>query len=228
MQTTGYKLGVTTLWVLAALLWPASVMAQPGLADMASPVHQIDFAGVPASTEALHIAQWVMATGNHQGLPFALVDKKNARIHVFNGQGRLRGTSPVLLGLAPGDHALPGSGQRVVSGLSLQERTTPAGRFLSEPGRNLSGEPVVWFDYAAALAIHRVRPGRDEEQRLQRLASATPHDNRISLGCVVVPGTFYDTVVAPLLGRQHGVVYVLPETKSAHEMFGTRQAALQR
>lgn len=227
MQTTGYKLA-TTLWVLVTVLWATSAIAQPGLAEMASPVRQIDFASVPVSTEALEIAQWVMATGNHQGLPFALVDKKDARIHVFSGQGHLQGTSPVLLGLAPGDHALPGSGQRVLSGLSLQERTTPAGRFLSEPGRNLSGESVVWFDYAAALAIHRVRPGNDEEQRLQRLASATPHDNRISLGCVVVPGAFYDRVVGPVLGRQHGVVYVLPETRPALDVFGVKQAAVQR
>ncbi len=106
------------------------------------------------------------------------------------------------------------------------ERTTPAGRFASEPGRNLSGEHVVWVEYDSGFAIHRVRPGAGYERRLQRLASATPADNRASLGCVVVGPTFYDEVVAPALGQQRGVVYVLPETRPVASLFGdTRVAA---
>jgi len=38
---------------------------------------------------------------------------------------------------------------------------------------------------------------------------------------VVVPVAFYDDVVSPLLGRQRGVVYVLPETRPVGEMFGS-------
>jgi hypothetical protein len=33
----------------------------------------------------------------------------------------------------------------------------------------------------------------------------------VSLGCVVVPVTFYADVVQPLLGRSRAVIYVLPE-----------------
>src|SRR5690606_12745677 len=120
--------------------------------------------------------------------------------------GRLAGSTPALLGLAPGDHALPGTGAKPLSQITVAERTTPAGRFDSEPGRNLDGEHVVWFDYDAGLAIHRLRPGRSEAARRRALASATPHDNRASLGCVVVPAAFYDRVVEPMLGRGRGVV----------------------
>ena len=63
-------------------------------------------------------------------------------------------------------------------------------------------------------------PSESQSQRLASLASATPADNRASLGCVVVPGAFYDTVVQPVLGRTRAVVYVLPETRPVRDVFG--------
>jgi len=181
---------------------------------------QPDFAGVPASADTRHVAQWALDSRDTQGRPFAVVDKKDARIFVFQAGGRLVGASPALLGLQPGDHAVPGVGQRAPSDIKPHERTTPAGRFASAPGHNLSGEHVIWFDYDEGLAIHRLRPAAERERRPQRLASPTPADNRISLGCVIVPVAFYESVVAPTLGRQRGVVYVLPETRAAREVFG--------
>jgi hypothetical protein len=56
--------------------------------------------------------------------------------------------------------------------------------------------------------------------REARLASPTPEDNRASLGCVVVPAAFYDSVVEPMLGHGRAVVYVLPETRPVRELFG--------
>ena len=74
---------------------------------------------------------------------------------------------------------------------------------------------MVWVDYDAALALHRLRPGPAHERRTERLASALPAAHRISLGCIVVPVAFYESVVAPQLGRRRGVVYVLSETGAA-------------
>jgi hypothetical protein len=162
------------------------------------------------------------AMADNQGLPFVIVDKKDARMFVFQSNGQLLGASAALLGLASGDHSVPGIGSRDPSKILPFERTTPAGRFLAQPGRNLQGEEVVWVNYSEGLAIHRVRPGQSQERRLQRLASHTPEDNRISLGCVVVPVAFYEEVVSPMLGKSYSVVYVLPETRSAHAMFAPR------
>ena len=106
------------------------------------------------------------------------------------------------------------------TGIPRQERTTPAGRCESAPGRILSGEAIVWIDYEAAVAIHRMRPAAAAERRPQRLATDSPVDNRISLGCVVVDEAFYLQVVAPTLGKQRGVVYVLPETRDWRAQFG--------
>lgn len=180
----------------------------------------VDFKGEPASQEARALAHWAFDSRDAKGKPFAVVDKKGARLFVFRANGELAGASAALLGQTPGDDSVPGVGSRVSTGLGLHERTTPAGRFESEPGRNHQGEAIVWFDYDAALAIHRLRPSAARQRRPERLASGTPEDNRISLGCVVVEPAFYDRVVAATLGRQRGVVYVLPETRDWALMFG--------
>lgn len=173
----------------------------------------------PPSGEAREMLRWVRHTGDAGGRPFVIVDKKNAQMQVFDSTGKLLASTPVLIGSAPGDHIVPGVGERAQTGtLAAHEKTTPAGRFLTHPGRNLQGEHVVWVDYASAFAIHRLRPGASQPGRAWQLASATPRDNRSTLGCVVVPVAFYLDVVEPLLGRSRGVVYVLPETRSVRDL----------
>jgi hypothetical protein len=165
---------------------------------------------------ALALVRQVMASADHGGLPFAVVDKKAAVLTVFLGNGQLVGSTPVLLGADYGDRAVPGVGARTQSRqLQKGDRVTTAGRFVSEPGRNLGGESVVWIDYDSALAIHRLRPGPSQQHRATRLASAEPQARRVSDGCVVVPVAFYETVVSPVLGRSRAVVYVMPEAGGA-------------
>lgn len=185
-----------------------------------------DFVGEPASDDARYAANWVLAGADHEGRPFAIVDKRDARLYVFNADGRLIGVTAALLGLTPGDLADPDIARRTPASLSFAERTTPAGRFASQPGHNDKGEDIVWVDYAASLAIHRLRPAPAYERRHERLASPSSDDNRISFGCIVVPVAFYETVVAPTLGRQRGVVYVLPETRPVQAMFGATELVL--
>ncbi|MEF7613887.1 L,D-transpeptidase [Aquincola sp. MAHUQ-54] len=201
-----------------------SVLRRPSLRKLLLPFRLL-LAGLlaaaalapPAARASADIDQaWrqIVATADHRGLPFAIVDKREAVITVFDAQGHEVGRTPVLLGLAPGDDSTPGVGRRAqIGAVQPAERTTPAGRFEAEPGRNLSGEPIVWLDYGAALAIHRLRPGPSRERRAQRLASPRLKDRRISLGCVVVPEPFYEAVIAPHLGRSRSVVYVLPESR---------------
>jgi hypothetical protein len=73
--------------------------------------------------------------------------------------------------------------------------------------------------------MHRVRATNPAERRLQRLATPSAADNRISYGCINVPAAFYDMHVKPVLGGGRGVVYVLPETRSLASVFGTAVAA---
>ena len=172
------------------------------------------------SGEAQQVARWIRVTGDNQRLPYLLIDKRAARVHVFSATGALQASSAVLLGLTEGDHTVPGIGERPMSSIAPHERTTPAGRFVSEPGHNLQGEDIVWIDYEVAVSLHRVPPVNASERRLQRLASATAADNRISYGCVNVPTRFYDRHVAPVWGKKPGVIYVMPETQPAASFFG--------
>ena len=177
-----------------------------------------------AGQDVPRVTAWIRAKGNHQGLPFAVIDKKAAMLHVFDAAGSPLGSSPVLLGLAVGDDSAPGIGTRKLADIRPAERTTPAGRFVSEPGRNLQGEDIVWIDYDAAVSMHRVRASNKADRRLERLATPTTADNRISYGCVNVPAAFYDALVKPVFGARPAVVYVLPETRPVSTFFDVASA----
>src|SRR5882724_410644 len=209
---------------------PASArpMAAAASAPPLGPVARADFGAEKASADAHQLANWVLQSADAQHRPFAILDKRQARLFVFRAGGRLQASAPVLLGSAHGDDSVPGIGTRKIADIRPEERTTPSGRFVVEPGRNAQGEDILWVDYEAAVSMHRVRSLVKAERRLQRLASATPADNRISYGCINVPVDFYDTVLSPAFRGSHGVVYVLPETRSLHAVFGPieRQSTL--
>lgn len=193
-------------------------LAQPTLAAPSAP-RQADFRAQPASEPARRVANWAVASGDHRAMPFVILDKLEARVFVFDAQGRLLGASPVLLGAAVGDDSVAGIGKRPIAEVRPEERTTPAGRFIAEPGRNSMGEDVIWVDYDAAVSMHRVRALEPSERRLERLASPSPTDNRISYGCINVPQRFYEAVLRKTFHGQRGVVYVLPEVKALDAVF---------
>jgi hypothetical protein len=167
------------------------------------------------------MADWVVDSGDNHGMPFAIVDKAQAKVFVFKADGRLRGAAAALLGLAQGDDSVPGIGNRKLSTIRPEERTTPAGRFVASLDRNLKGEEILWVDYDAAISMHRVITSNPKERRAQRLASPSLVDKRISYGCINVPVKFYENVLSPAFTGTDGVVYVLPETRSAREVFGS-------
>lgn len=185
---------------------------------------QADFGASLPSVEVREVAAWALRTGDHGGRSVVIVDKRQARVFVLDPSGRLLGDAPVLLGSAPGDHTVPGIGDRPLSQIRPEERTTPAGRFVAEPGVNAQGEDIVWVDYESAVSMHRVRARVKSERRLQRLASPTPEDNRISYGCINLPRRFYEELLAPR-ARSGAIVYVLPERRSLQEVFGIPAAA---
>ena len=170
------------------------------------------------SSDARHIADWVVDSGDNHNMPFVIVDKVAAKVYVFDLQGVLRGATPALLGLALGDDAVPGIGNRKLSRIHPVERTTQAGRFVAERGRNLHGDTIIWIDYDSGLSLHRVISSKPAERRLQRLKSPKALDRRISYGCINVAVKFFDTIVLPAFTGTNGIVYVLPETRPAQDL----------
>lgn len=179
-----------------------------------------DFGGEPVSEDTRKVANWAFYTRDAGGKSVVILDKKAARVHVFDPAGKLQASTPALLGKAIGDDSAPGIGDKPLSEVKEEEKTTPAGRFVAEPGENANGEDIVWIDYDAAVSMHRVRPLVAAERRLERLASPTEEDNRISFGCVNLPVRFYEGTLSPTVKKTGAIIYVLPETRSVEETFG--------
>jgi hypothetical protein len=209
------------LMIIGTSLGPA--LAADALPERALKVAQ--FEREPASLDARHTADWVVDSGNNTGLPFVILDKKEARVFVFHADGRLRGATPALIGFAVGDDSVPGIGDKKLSDIRPHERTTPAGRFVASLDRNLKGGQILWVDYDAAISLHPVITSNAKERRAERLASPSPLDNRISYGCINVPADFFKNVVSPAFAGSNGIVYVLPETRSVKLFFSPESVA---
>lgn len=176
----------------------------------------------PLSAPAQAALQAIQSRGEHQQGPFIVLDKVAARAWVFDQNARSLGSTPVLLGAARGDDSVPGIGERPLSQIAEHERTTPAGRFRLEPGRNHKGEDIFWVDYDAAVSLHRMRTADPVQRRAQRMASADVSDNRISWGCINAPAAFYDEVIRPHFRQGRGTIYVLPETRPLDTLFNAK------
>jgi hypothetical protein len=198
---------------------PAPTAAVPAPQD-APPLRLASFGDQHPTDAVRQVANWSVYSGDHQKMAIVIVDKKDARVWVFDPQGKFISNTPALLGAAIGDDSVPGIGDKPLSQVRPEEKTTPAGRFIAEPGKNANGEDVVWVSYDLAVSMHRVRPVVKSERRLERLASPTPDDNRISFGCINLPPKFYEGVLSPTVRKYGAVVYVLPETRTPAEMFG--------
>lgn len=162
-----------------------------------------------ASPQVRQLVQWATLTGDHDSLPFVVIDKARARLFAFDGEGHLRGTGPVLLGAAHADE--PGAA------------ATPAGRFVADAWLSARGDGIVWANADGELALHalpsRLAPGRG----LQRLASARVEDKRISEGSLHVAADFYRDCLGAL--RSHpSIAYVIPETRPVEYFFGSYAA----
>lgn len=196
----------------------AEVVATTPVTAAAHP-RSADFRGTVAAADVRRLADWVVVAHDQGDKPFAVVDKTQAMVFVFEPSGRLQAASPVLLGLARGDDSEPGIGDKPMAAIRPEERTTPAGRFAAQPGKNLGGENVIWVDYDAAVSMHSVRATVAKERRLERLKSPDPAEHRISYGCINLPAAFFTEVAWPAFGRDGGTIYVLPETRPLADVF---------
>jgi hypothetical protein len=195
---------------------PASPLAAPQ-----DPLAPIDDAAQTAdlpSPEAMATIDWVIATHDNNDLPFMVIDKVAAEVFVFDSSGKKVASAPALLGVTVGDDETPGSGDRELSRIPIEDRQTPAGRFVAKFGRAAGHRDVLWIDYPSAISLHAVINVRNQH-RFERLKSSTASDNRITYGCINVPTAFYATAVRPIFKDSPGIVYILPEKKALNEVF---------
>jgi hypothetical protein len=229
LSITGRLGGITDTTRIAAGIFPgllAGCLLSLSAVAADGP-RRVNFNTEPASAEAKHVADWVVHAGDNRAddrkVPFVILDKADARIYLFDAEGKLRAAAPALLGLGKGDTSFEGIGDRALSTIRPNDRTTPAGRFVGFMGHAFVTNPkraedVLWVDYPGGVSIHRVVKTVD---RLRRMATPTPLDNRISFGCINVPVKFFEDAVRPAFKETKGIVYVLPETKTAREVFAS-------
>lgn len=187
-----------------------------------------DMRNVSAGHDLVQLANWVSTTYDSRHRPFVIIDKKAAQMYVFDGWGRLWNTSPVLVGMAVGDDSAPGVGKKRLAQLKPHEKTTAAGRFEAQIGKDTHGANVVWIDYDAALSIHAIASVSASERRAERMATPDPADNRISNGCINVPPKFFNGVLWPTVRKSGAIVYVLPETRTVAQQFGAHDVTRER
>jgi hypothetical protein len=199
--------------------------AETAAAEIPKALDELDPAQ-PVTETVVNVAGWIIATADNRGLPFAIVDKNLAQILVFDENGKLRGLAPVLVGSAVGDDSAEGVGDRELKDIPMEQRTTPAGRYLAGYGPATGGKNVLWVDYATSVSIHPMDDTRAsrKEKRKERLASATPEDNRITHGCINVSPGFYSKIIRPTF-RKGGVFYVLPDITPLQMAFPAYQQA---
>jgi len=207
---------------------PGTRAESPGSKSARPTPHQPRFASYGTehpSDGVRHVADWALDSGDADGRSIVVVDKHEARVWLFDPRGALVAQTPALLGAAHGDDPVPGIGEKPLSEILPEEKTTPAGRFVAEHGVNSHGEDIVWVSYDLAVSMHRVRPTVKAERRLERLASASADDNRISFGCINLPVAFYEESLLPAVRSTGATIYVLPETRSPQQQFGSYDVA---
>lgn len=197
---------------------PSATGARASPAPARAESRRPTFGAHQASQDVRRLADWIAASGDNRDMPFLVVDKREAKVFLFNTRSEILAAAPALLGAAFGDDSAEGIGKRRLSAIPVEERTTPAGRFEAALGRDLE-QDVLWIDYGIALSLHRVITGGPKERRRERLASTTAGDNRVSYGCINVPASFYDGAVSPAFAGTVGIVYILPETRLLETVF---------
>jgi hypothetical protein len=183
------------------------------------PLKLANFDGAKALDDVRKMADWIVTSGDNRGMAFVIVEKPKAQVFAFDAKGNLLGSAPCLVGAAKGDDSVPGVGTMTLAQISPEMRTTPAGRFVSSLGPDLGKKDVLWVDYNNAISLHRMVNNVRSERRPERMASPDPLEHRISWGCINVPAKFFDHAIEPTFTGTSGVVYILPEVRSMHDVF---------
>jgi hypothetical protein len=159
------------------------------------------------------------------GKGFIIADKPNGMIHLFNADGSLLAQDTALYGKDVGDSI---AGQK--ASLEGGPKVTPAGQFelgimpsndyaggfgLTLQGTNqplTSPENLAKKRFNSTVAVHAAYLGDVNERRLDRLASKSAKDNRISYGCINTSHDLFINKIKPnAKSFDGGMIFVLPD-----------------
>lgn len=159
----------------------------------------------------------IMNKRDNEGMPFIIIDKKAARLYLYDKNGEIVDESPVLLGMGVGDVFPKEMHGKPISQIDEKLRITQAGRFMAQIGYDKKNKKLIWVDYETKLAIHEV-VNVLSQNRMERLNSPSIQDNRITWGCINVPNEIF-TKINNIFINGKGYVYIVPEIFPCCEVF---------
>ena len=172
------------------------------------------------STLAQGVYEAMAPVAEKTGKGFIIADKPNAMMHMFNADGSHFLSDPTLYGKEKGDVL------GAVSSLEGGQKITPAGKFTlkARDSHYAGGKDLVLvesLDATGYIAIHAADVSTPSERRLERLASETTEDNRISYGCInTAHATFINKIAPHVAEFDGGLIFVLPDaTEKTAEIF---------
>lgn len=145
---------------------------------------------------------------SHAKDPFIVADKHEGTITVHYPDTKNTVISPALFGKVKADK-INHAKLDVVNGFS---HITPSGTYkIKKQYSEYLHTSILTFIEGKdkILAIHPVWLGMPSQQRLQRLFTKTPKDNRITDGCINVPSAFFYSVLNAL--PDDTILYILTE-----------------
>jgi len=148
----------------------------------------------------------VSAYGEYKS-PYIVADKKNGTMTVFYPTGQ-KVISPALYGTRKVDEL----DTTIFNTDQPSPRVTPSGTYKIKKAYSeyLHSQVLVFIDGTKTmLAIHPVWLEIPSQNRLHRLYSETPDDNRITNGCINVLPDFFYGVLNTL--PDSTTLYILPE-----------------
>ena len=159
---------------------------------------------------------------NYAGDYYGIIDKKSCKLKIYDKQGNVIKTYPVGIGKNRGDNVTFGYKSQNRTKKEAGRYTTP-GEFTLDEYQSLGNNNYVSRrdgrhklmglkgdnrgSEGATQAIHMVPNNRGE--RINRLETETPDDNRVSYGCVNLLEDDYDDMVRYL--GEGNKIYILPE-----------------
>jgi hypothetical protein len=151
------------------------------------------------SPEARSVAAWVIASNDHAGRPFLIIDQARARLFAFSSQGHLVGSASVVRQVAWADPP------------------APSGRFVADGRGSEPAGTIVWADAHRAVSLRVATASEAEPPRL--LASADG-----PAGSFQVAPAFYRRHLHAFR-HQASVAYLLPDTLPLQRNFMLYAAA---
>jgi hypothetical protein len=195
---------------IAGLIFPTCVMAaligfgiffdrtardgRPAVSQDAAVALHTELAREGSSLQVRRLVSWAIATGDHAGMPFIVIDRAHGRLFAFTPAGRLLGSTPVLTDRSPGTTV----------------RTRTAIRLVADTWHSRNRDRIVWVNSVSALSVDAMAPAAAPWQgRSMGLATREVANKRSRDETLHVAEAFYRQHLSPLRKRP-SVAYVLP------------------